>query len=108
MSNQLLKVAILNRLHSAHNTLQPWESSEGEQYQQPYQPISTWADDQFPFGRKTPISQEWKWVQACGDPRASVNLVSHGDCMVCGKSFDTIREEITFNFLEQTHLDGES
>ena len=41
---------------------------------------------------------------ACGEP----NIVHHGDCYVCGKSFDTIKEEILFNFLEQTHIDGES
>ena len=41
---------------------------------------------------------------ACAEP----NFVHHGDCSVCGKSFDTIKEEILFNFLEQTHIDGES
>ena len=41
---------------------------------------------------------------ACGEP----NIVQHGDCSVCGKSFETIKEEILFNFLEQTHIDGES
>ena len=41
---------------------------------------------------------------ACGEP----NIVHHEDCYVCGKSFDTSREEFLFNSLEQTHIDGES
>ena len=37
-----------------------------------------------------------------------LKIVHHGYCYVCGNSFDTIKEEILFNFLEQTHIDGES
>ena len=36
------------------------------------------------------------------------NIVQHGDCYVCGKSFDTFKEEILFNFQEQTNIEGES
>ena len=36
------------------------------------------------------------------------NFVSRGDCMICGKSFATIKEEITFDYLERTHQVGES
>ena len=36
------------------------------------------------------------------------NMLAHWDCVVCGNSFDTIREEISFTFLEQTLLEGET
>ena len=35
----------------------------------------------------------------CGNP----NLVSRGDCIICGKSFATIKEELTFDYLERNH-----
>ena len=40
----------------------------------------------------------------CGNP----NLVSHGVCIICGISFATIKEEITFDYLERTRQAGES
>ena len=65
-----------------------------------------WSDDDFPYQPKnahiTGIAISNSGV--CGLP----NQVAFGDCIVFGKSFETIREEITFNFLEQTHLVGET
>ena len=40
----------------------------------------------------------------CGN----ANQVTQCDCIVCGKSADTIKEEITFDYLERTHIAGES
>ena len=40
----------------------------------------------------------------CGNP----NYVARSDCYVCGKSFGSIKEEITFDYLERTHMPGET
>ena len=36
------------------------------------------------------------------------NLVARGHCMVCGKSFETTKGEIPFDYLERTHLSEEA
>ena len=63
------------------------------------------SDDQFPYwpdnAHLTGVAV--RTSATCGKP----NFFEHGDCYVCGRSFDTIREEITLNFLEQTDIDGE-
>ena len=40
----------------------------------------------------------------CGQP----NDVLYSDCVVCGKSFQAIKEEVTLGYLESTHLPGET
>ena len=40
----------------------------------------------------------------CGNP----NYVARGDCWMCGKSFGSMKEEITFDYLERTHMPGET
>ena len=40
----------------------------------------------------------------CGNP----NQIYQGDCAVCGTFFDTIKEEITFDYLERTHMTDET
>ena len=40
----------------------------------------------------------------CGNP----NYVARSDCYVCRKSFGSIKEEITFYYLERTHMHGET
>ena len=65
-----------------------------------------WSDDQFPYwpdsAHKTGVAVSTSGT--CGQP----NLFEQGDCYLCGRSFVTIQEEITRNFLEQTHIDGVS
>ena len=39
----------------------------------------------------------------CGNP----NQIYQGDCVVCDKSFDSIKKEITFDYLERTHMTDE-
>ena len=36
----------------------------------------------------------------CGQP----NEVHPGDCIVCGRSFPTFKEEVTLGYLESTHI----
>ena len=62
----------------------PWEK---EQYQ--YQP-----ENQHTRGVAVDTSG------ICGNPNQSYQ----GDCGVCGKSFDTVKEEITFDYLERTRM----
>ena len=40
----------------------------------------------------------------CGQP----NDVYHTGCIVCGKSYPAIKEEITLGYLESTHIQGET
>ena len=40
----------------------------------------------------------------CGQP----NDVLYSGCVVCGKSFQAIKEEVTLGYLESTHLPGET
>ena len=40
----------------------------------------------------------------CGQP----NDVLYSDCVVCGKSFQAIKEEVTLGYLESTHIPGET
>ena len=35
---------------------------------------------------------------------ANLNQIYQGDCAVCSKSFGTIKENITFDYLERTHM----
>ena len=72
----------------ANNINDPWAT---EQY-------SYWPDNAHITGVAVSTSE------ACDEP----NIVQHGDCYVCGKSLNTIKEELLFNFLKQTHIDGES
>ena len=46
-------------------------------------------------------------VSASGVCRTS-NFVARGDCVVCGNDFGSIKEEVTLDYLERTHLSGES
>ena len=39
----------------------------------------------------------------CSNP----NYVARSDCYVCGKSFESIKVEITLDYLERTHMPGE-
>ena len=34
--------------------------------------------------------------------------MARSDCYACGKSFGSIKEEITFDYLERTHMPGET
>ena len=64
-----------------------------------------WSREQYPSwpdnAQITDVAVSNKGV--CGEP----NIAQHGDCYGCGKSFDTIKEEIMINYLEQIHIDAE-
>ena len=40
----------------------------------------------------------------CGQP----NGIFHSGCVVCGKSFPAIKEEVTLGYLESIHIPGET
>ena len=59
---------------------------------------SHWARNQHITGLGISVSG------MCGQP----NDVLYGGCVVCGKSFQAIKEEVTLGYLESTHVPGET
>ena len=87
----------------------------------PYSPLSPPLIDQFPnYAPRVndhEVQAEPQWARnqhitglgisasgLCGQP----NDVLYGGCVVCGKSFQAIKEEVTLGFLESTHVPGET
>ena len=65
-----------------------------------------WEEVQFQY---QPENQHIRGVAVstsgiCGNP----NQIYQRDCAVCGKCFATIKEEITFDYLERTHMADET
>ena len=86
-----------------------------------YSPMSPPLVDQFPNyaprDNECEVQAEPQWARnqhitglgisasgLCGQP----NDVLYSGCVVCGKSFQAIKEEVTLGYLESTHLPGET
>ena len=86
-----------------------------------YSPMSTPLVDQFPNyaprDNDCEVQAEPQWARnqyitglgisasgLCGEP----NDLIYSGCVVCGKSFQAIKEEVTLGYLESTHLPGET
>ena len=87
----------------------------------PYSPMSPPLIDQFPNyaprDNDHVVQAEPQWARnqhitglglsasgLCGQP----NDVLYSGCVVCGKSFQAIKEEVTLGYLESTHIPGET
>ena len=86
-----------------------------------YSPMSPQLIDQFPNyaprDNHCEVQAEPQWARnqhitglgisasgLCGQP----NDVLYSGCVVCGKSFQAIKEEVTLGYLESTHIPGET
>ena len=86
-----------------------------------YSPMSPPLIDQFPNyaprDNDLEVQAESQWAKnqhitglgisasgLCGQP----NDVLYSGCVVCGKSFQAIKEEVTLGYLESTHIPGET
>ena len=91
----------LNPIRDSPWSLPPEKQGPIDDFQHQRNPINTidsWYHNPHITGLGIIISG------SCGLP----NETNHSGCVVCGKSYIDIREEITLGYIEQTHIAGET